>query len=215
MTKAEACELLHISESTLQRRMKAGVYQFTRGDGQFDPVIFTYEGLGLVEPTPETPAVDAHDHQVPTAEPTPPPEATITPRPLSGIEAKERDDLFFAAQYKAGNATDSAGNKVDGTNDKFITKGSQSLLGPVEIDRTPANPQAHMDQALIVQPGPDGGSQYLNSLERQRDCGHITVSQYETLTTASSKAHRMSEQASKSFVDREVMAAAFRHGYSR
>lgn len=30
LTKQEVCALLHISDSTLQRRMKAGVYQFTR-----------------------------------------------------------------------------------------------------------------------------------------------------------------------------------------
>lgn len=143
LNKQQACDLLHISESTLQRRLKAGVYRCTRrGDGQFSPITFSYEQLGLQEPTPEPTPITST-----AVEPTPDigePDA-FAPRPLS----KEERDAEFAAAYKAGTATDSIGNTADGINARFPSKGTQSLIGAVEPDHgPPAETQSHMDAAL-------------------------------------------------------------------
>src|SRR6266849_6904545 len=54
LTKAEACALLFISESTMTRRLKAGRYKATKeGDGKFAPLVFTYADIGLTEPVAE------------------------------------------------------------------------------------------------------------------------------------------------------------------
>ena len=144
LSKAAACGLLHISSTSLCRRIKAGVYQCTRtGEGQFSALSFTYADIGLPEPqqAPEPiPAVAEVQptpvHGAPGLEPTP-------SRPES------RGIRTWAEKYRDGEAADSCGNKIDGTNERFITKGAQSLLGPIEIDRTLANPQAHMDPRLL------------------------------------------------------------------
>lgn len=54
LSKADACALLHISESTMTRRLRAGRYTCTRtGTGKYDPITFSYADIGLTEPTPE------------------------------------------------------------------------------------------------------------------------------------------------------------------
>jgi hypothetical protein len=125
LSKAEACALLHISDSTMTRRMRKGVYKFTRtGSGQYAAVSFTYEGLGLVEPSPEpTPAVAE-------AQPTP------------AVEAKPVPTLQEASGLPI--AEDSLGNPIGGPS-------KYSLLGP----QPPVEPRPkpglfdHMDQALL------------------------------------------------------------------
>jgi len=53
LSKKEAANLLHISLSTLERRIKAGKYTCTRtGEGQYSPLMFTYADIGLTEPAP-------------------------------------------------------------------------------------------------------------------------------------------------------------------
>jgi len=148
LTKSEAAELLHISGSTLQRRMRAGRYQFTKiGEGQYAEVRFTYEGLGLAQPKPPIPEPSLPDIDAVAEVPDIRGPVALSPRPLT----PEESDAEFAARYKAGVETDSAGNKIDGTNERFQTKGSQSLLGPVERDATPIpkTGTAHMNPALL------------------------------------------------------------------
>jgi hypothetical protein len=54
LSKAEACAILHISESTMTRRLKAGRYTCTRtGTGKYDPIRFSYADIGLMEPVVE------------------------------------------------------------------------------------------------------------------------------------------------------------------
>ena len=132
MTKKQVCALLSISPKTLERRMARGIYKFTRsGEGQYAPVSFTFADLGLPEPVPEpTPVLET----VPVVEPTPElaPAPTFSPTPLGPIELQREADERFAQDYKRGEATDSAGNTINGTNERWPTKGIQTLLGPME-----------------------------------------------------------------------------------
>jgi hypothetical protein len=128
LTKAEAAALLHISESTLQRRIKAGIYSCTRtGEGQYAPITFTYADLGLTEPTPPTPE----------REPTPRVEVQPVPERERIPTLQESGGLPITE--------DSLGNPVHGPATKY------SLLGPhPPIQRTPTpGPFDHMDPALL------------------------------------------------------------------
>jgi len=138
LTKQQACALLHISSTTLWRRIKAGTYTSTRtGEGQFASLSFTYADIGLPEPkqTPEP---------QPTAQPfVRSPDKTPEPTPS---RPESKDIRTWAEKYKDGDATDSTGNKIDGTNARFSEL--TTYLGPVEIDHTPVDTQAHMDERL-------------------------------------------------------------------
>lgn len=144
LTKAEACALLHISDSTMTRRLKAGIYQCTRtGEGQYARLSFSYADIGLTEPQPEpTPAVaevSSHDGTK-LPEPTPEPE-TFKPRPLTRAEMDEK----FARDYLSGKATDSCGNRID--------QKTCSLLGTTGADyerpSASAESQSHMTAGLL------------------------------------------------------------------
>jgi hypothetical protein len=210
LNRQQACELLHISTTTLWRRIKAGTYTSNRGEGQFAALSFTYADLGLTEPTSEpTPAPE------PTRNPAPSKVGHYEDEPALRAPSREDADRSFAEAYRSGDATDSAGNKIDGTNERFRTKGIQSLLGPVEIERTPVGTTDHMHPALAGTKGPDASQSYLNSLERQRDTGVISVAQYDALQANSVKARRQCEQTNRVYLDRAAINAAFRHGYSR
>jgi hypothetical protein len=129
LSKAEAADLLHISERTLRRRMKAGVYKFTRtGEGQFAEVSFTYADIGLTEP-----------------EATPLPATVEVKRnPAPANVGHYEDEPSFAEKFKAGEATDSIGNDLFKPN-------PVSLLGPnPPVVRTPLPGLfEHMDSALL------------------------------------------------------------------
>lgn len=147
LTKKEACKLLGISPRTLDRRMAKGQYKFTRsGVGQFAELSFTHADIGLPEPAPVVELVPAV-----TVEPEP----QFAPSPLSESELRAEADQRFADDFKRGKATDSLGNKIDGTNEKWPLKGAQSLVGirddydPSDLGLGPVNHQAHMDQRLI------------------------------------------------------------------
>lgn len=149
LTKKEAAALLGISLRTLDRRMAKGVYTFTRtGEGQYAELSFTHAGIGLPEPAPvvvPVPAVTVEDE----------PEPQFAPSPLGPIELKAEADQRFADDFKRGEATDSIGNRIDGTNRKWPNKGAQSLIGsadmydPADLGLGPVDYQAHMDQALL------------------------------------------------------------------
>jgi hypothetical protein len=160
LSRKQAAALLGISLSTLQRRTKAGRYTATKtGQYQFAEVTYTYAGIGLPEPfvQPDIP-IDANYDE---GDETPEPVATVLPpkREPSNVDLKAEQDQEFAAKYLAGQATDSSGNRVDGTNRKFPSKGIQSLLGPVPPPepRTPQSGTSHMNPALLSDwPDPSG-----------------------------------------------------------
>jgi len=159
LTKKEACDLLSISPKTLERRMKAGVYKFSRnGSGQYSELSFTHADLGLSEPvpvpTPEPVPVPTPVPETAPAVPEPTPEPKSAPAPLGPIEQQCQSDLAFAEAYKRGVATDSAGNKIDGSNAERPTLGQTSLLGPsIDAKQRPAvDTQHHMNPALIGAP---------------------------------------------------------------
>lgn len=144
MTKKQVLELLHISNSTLDRRMKDGTYKFTKAAGRFGEVTFTRSDLGL----PELPEI-----KLPYQDPIPPEpkfircEPKYFIRPTPAIEKKQQEDLAFATAYKMGQATDSFGNKIDGSNDRCPESGVQTLVPvPVREYCPPADSQAHMSE---------------------------------------------------------------------
>lgn len=141
LTKKEASKLLGISPRTLERRMASGQYKFTRtGVGQFAELSFTYSDIGLPEPVVEpVPAVAAE----PQPEPAPLPKASECDKRIAA-------DLEFAAKYRAGEVTDSMGNNVHGTNEKFPTKGMQPLIGmPRPEPAVPRTGTSHMQPELL------------------------------------------------------------------
>jgi hypothetical protein len=144
MTKTQVKELLHISNSTLDRRMKDGTYKYTKAAGQFGEVSFTRADLGL----PELPQI-----KLPYQDPAPvsiacQPRHFIMPTPQ--IEKKQNEDLAFASKYLAGAATDSFGNRVDGSNAGCPTKGATTLIQPTALEYVaPADSQAHINPALL------------------------------------------------------------------
>jgi len=158
LTKSEACQLLNISPKTLERRMKAGVYKFTRnGAGQYSELSFTYSDLGLPERVPEpTPTPEPVPEPTPVPEtapavqePTPTPEPKSAPAPLGPIEQQREADERFAQDYKRGLVTDSLGNKISGTNDSRPTLGAVSLVGNIDQTQRPAiDTQAHMTSPI-------------------------------------------------------------------
>lgn len=81
LSAAEAAALLHISRSTLLRRTKKGTYTATRtGTGKYDPITYTYAGLGLVEPVAE-PTPEPAPAPTPAPQPAPQPQPQPEPQP--------------------------------------------------------------------------------------------------------------------------------------
>lgn len=152
LSRKQAAALLGISISTLQRRTRSGQYQATKtGAGQFADVAYTHSGIGLPEPEVASPVEPP---------PEPKPIEVLPPKPEpSAIDTRIEADRQFAQSYLSGEATDSSGNRVDGTNRKFPTVGAVSLLGPRRPPE-PKKPQsgtAHMDPRLLSDsPDPTG-----------------------------------------------------------
>jgi hypothetical protein len=114
-SKAEAAAMLHISDSTFTRRLKAGRYIGTRdGEGQFAPLTFTFAGLGLVEPTPAVAAVEAQ-----------PPAVEAKPEPIPDISTP---DAFNPTEFR-----DSFGHRIAG-NAKHVLFDNQPPPRPVSTD---------------------------------------------------------------------------------
>jgi|SRR5579872_862869 len=156
LSRKKAARLLGISISTLQRRTKSGQYKATKtGDDQFAEVVYTYASVGL--PEPELPI--APELVDPIDEDRPIEILASKPQP-SPVDLKAEEDRRFADDYRAGLATDSSGNKVDGTNSRFPTYGAVPLTGPQE--REPKKPQSgcsHMNPALLSdRPDPTGAA---------------------------------------------------------
>jgi len=155
VTKTEAAKLLGIGLTTIKKRMREGTIKFTRITAEQTRVgeqtcFFTYEDLGLQEPAPAPDIAVAPEYDDPKSEGFVAPCNETQPPELSETERKEREDREFAQAYLAREATDSCGNTVDGTNRRFPTKGSQSLLGQVEsVPTTRVQTQTHMNPELL------------------------------------------------------------------
>jgi hypothetical protein len=158
MNKHEAAELLNVSVRTLDNLMAAGKVTFTKnGDSKFAPVSFTHADLGL-QPEPAPSAVCAEVALPYQDEPVRPAEVTATPRfPIHKIDIIKRDaDEDFATAYREGRASDSAGNKIDGTNDRHPVRGMESLLGPQNpMPRVRPDPTSHMTPGTVGEAGND------------------------------------------------------------
>jgi len=168
----------------------------------------------------------AHDvhidsrYEEPKVEPRPEPEPDIrqpdafAPRPLSNIERKQAEDRKFAERYIAGAETDSAGNNIIGSNDRFPSKGAVSLVGPLEPRvRTRLSTTSHMDAALVGDPAqavinPVDSDEFM---ERWHP-GHL---ERKAQMYRDAGLKEPSEQDQKKTQDRAAIAAAFRHGWSR
>ena len=214
LTKKQVCSLLKIGYSTLGRWMREGKIKFTREQavGAFESAVF-FRRADLAEFLPSAPIVASIAAPVRNAAPSKVGHYEDEPAPRA--QSRENADLSFAEAYKAGDATDSAGNKIDGTNDRFRTKGIQSLLGPIEVEKPVVSGTSHMNPALVGGAGESGNTAYINSLEYHLKAGSITQEQYEEMQSASVKARRQCEQTNKTYLDKAAILAAFKHGYSR
>ena len=154
LNKQQASDALYISLRTLERRMKAGVYKFTRtGEGQYAEVSFTYADLGLTEPTQlvYNDFGKEFDQPAPVPEPAKP---ALKMRESSVMEKKESEDRAFADRFRSGEATDSYGNDVNGGNKLCPTIGPQCGVKASDVEQgPPPDSQAHMNPVNISKPG--------------------------------------------------------------
>jgi hypothetical protein len=123
MTKKEVCALLGISPKTLGRRMASGRYKFTKAEGQYGKVSFTFADLGLPEPTPAPVPVVAVE--------APTPERVPNIREPDAFRPRQNDPTEFR---------DSFGHTLSGNAEHrlFATQN-----GP------PVDLQIHMQPALL------------------------------------------------------------------
>src|SRR5207245_826342 len=99
--------------------------------------------LGLYEDEPESevtaPDVKFDNYNDPEPEPKPGSTSLVpSKKKLSPLEAAAEMDAIFATDYLQGKATDSAGNKFDGTNDRWPLQEDRAdeavavtLIGPM------------------------------------------------------------------------------------
>jgi hypothetical protein len=206
MTKKQVLELLHISNSTLDRRMKDGTYKFTKAAGQFGEVTFTREGLGL----PALPEIKLpyQDDPEPTRIRC---ERKHFIRPTPAIEKKQQEDLAFATAYKMGQATDSFGNRIDGSNDLCRETGAATLVPvPVRDYAAPhrTNTQAHMSSVHYVDTDVPSGND--NPLNPGVDPSTLDAMRFQFSRSVGSPSQ--SEMAAKAWNDRRNINASFPRG---
>jgi hypothetical protein len=219
LNRFQAAALLGIGERTLRRRVEKGLIQCTRvGKGDFAEVSFTYEQLGLPEPAPceSHPLHDVVDevslHRVAKLEIEPELKPVFAPHPASPIDLKAEEDFRFSQAYLAGEVTDSAGNNVNGTNERFPTKGHVSLLGPREPQRL-----KRLSTTSHMQPGLVGTSRTMGGVDGE-PVAHAGSNNHPlngAFRTDAYKKHPEAQQDSKIFVDRAVFTAALRKGFVR
>jgi len=96
-----------------------------------------------VQKTPEIP-LPYQDEPEPARKPV------HVPTVLSVEDRKRTADLQFAEAYLSGEATDSYGNKVDGSNARCPESGAQcGVTKPAVTESAPQNTQAHMDNVNL------------------------------------------------------------------
>jgi hypothetical protein len=111
-------------------------------------------------------------------EPVRPVAVTATPRfPIHRIDVTKHDaDQNFAEAYLKGEATDSAGNRIDGTNKQWPNKGTQSLIGPQDpMPRVRPDTTSHMTPGTVGEAGNDRVENPIDSdaFAELLDPGHI------------------------------------------
>jgi hypothetical protein len=163
LSKKDAAKLLKCSIRTLEKRMKAGTVQFIK---EADTIQNGFHGnarVWVILPDPASvqescihPAPgDNLSPQSPGKLPGHEPSSESDERQPSNIELKADADRRFAAAYLRGEVSDSAGNRADGSNDRYPTRGPTSVLGPiVRDDGPPLDSQSHMNPALLGGSGP-------------------------------------------------------------
>jgi excisionase family DNA binding protein len=208
LSRKQAADLLGISIRTLDRWVKKGRIQAPKkiGEGQYAESVFTHSDLGLSEPEPKPKATP-----IPTI-PEPEPE----PEP-SDVEIREQADRMFADAYLSGEATDSCGNRIDGTNKRFLY-GSKSLIGISPQDRPQRQRRdttGHMDPALI------GPADALNAPRNPIDTDEYQELIYPGHMERKAAMYRdagvrqPSAQEQRQALDRAAIHAAFRQGFVR
>lgn len=236
--RTDVCKRLSIAVDTFDRWVKRGRLEVFR-DGTLtnarkQVVWLTLESLGkalkihdenklrarLGLPDLETERLNAIMRGDVARDEAPEPEPETSPepqtiRPLSNVEVKAAEDLRFAEAYLKGEATDSCGNRVDGSNDRFLTKGSASLLGPQE-DKPKVRPSctSHMTSPL----GSSGNAMDApRPLEDPAWLELVNPGHAKRMAEVyrSARIRQPSPQERKIYVDRKVIAAAFRYGFSR
>lgn len=203
LTKKEAMALLGISTATMSRWMTSGKIKYSKIEaGRFQSaVFFDAEEIARLLPVRVTVPVSALKNPAPAANPR-----------------KEPKDLrTFAEKYLDGDECDSCGNYVDGSNPWFPSTGS-SLIGPC----IPAAPEprtsttSHMDPALVGKVGGTSANDgYLDSFEYALARGAMTQAHYDALQADATRAHRLSGQEKKIWLDKAAILHAMRFGYSR
>src|SRR5260370_41075206 len=145
LTKAEACALLFISESTMTRRLKAGRYTATKqGDGKFAPLVFTYADIGLTEPVAEVESSDNLSEH-------PEPEASNGKLPSHTNVRGTPPDIATPDAFNPREYTDSFGHSITG-NAEHKMFASQPPAKKVATDD-------HMPEGLRTAVTGDGSSE--------------------------------------------------------
>jgi hypothetical protein len=192
ISKAEACEILHISPTTLWRRCKAGVYKFEKAAGQFGELTFTLEGLGLED-----------------SRPLPSIEQPVLPSPLSrerGADSAQAvrvqntqtiPDLSEPDAFDPHEFRDSFGHRIAG-NEKHILFDNQPPPRPMATDE-------HMPEGLRnVVTGGDAGSD-----------SHPINQMMIRARLMKPEERPQTETQRRQFVDRAAWAAGMAKGFSR
>ncbi len=239
LSVAEVCNVCGFSERTFFHRVKAGRLKVTRSTTEFirdgRPRLYVcaddlayYFGIrdeaqararmslpAIVEEKPEPEPydrkifADAHVRDTRTPD-VPPSKGNVRGIPPQGFTDDAAENL---ARWNAGEVTDSAGNNGQGSNDRFPTKGPQTLLGPREPrERVRPDTTVHMNPALIGElwtaPNPVDSDEYLELL-------HPGTAERKAQQYAQAGLRQPSEQDRKKHNDIAAIASAFRQGYSR
>ncbi len=145
LTKQQVCDLLGISPSTLDRRVRAGKIKCRRNPGaeRFQTAV-TFDRAEIEHLIPK---------RAPALDPAPAPVGVLLAQPaptVASLPCKIKpDNRTFAEKFLDRDAADSMGNKADGSNAHFQS-GAQSLLGPITPDHgPPVDTQSHMNPALL------------------------------------------------------------------
>jgi hypothetical protein len=122
-TRLEATKALGVSLSTFDRWIRTGKLTPEYGEKNRLGKTLVFVTLDVPDEAPQTEPEPVEVAPAPAPEPVP-------ERALFEQEQQAAKDARFAALYKAGRATDSVGNTVNGTNKRFPVEGSASLIGP-------------------------------------------------------------------------------------
>lgn len=233
--RLEVCKRLKLNPSTFDRAVKAGKLPIThdasisvaghpatlvelsdvaRWRGIAEDELLALLSVPEPEPAPQPVQPEPESQPAPAVEPEPAPRPESAPEPeLPPIEQRALEDAEFAEAYKRGEATDSAGNTIIGSNDRFPSKGLQSLLGPVE-EQPEHKPSgvSHMDPNLVC--NPDVPHNPVDS-DEFNELWHPGHKDRKAAMYRDARIPQPSEQQVKQHVDRAAILAAFRQGYSR